>query len=58
MFSQLCVFLLMLNAGIVAVGLSMGVNMWKWIILYWIVLTVKNCADFITGCKGRNRNGT
>lgn len=37
-------------AARIAVGLARRrLNMWKWIILYWIVLTVKNVLDFAGG---------
>lgn len=45
--SQFCVFLLMLNAAYVAYGLSRRRNMWLFIILYWIILTIKNYIDFV-----------
>ncbi len=44
--SQIFVFLLMIDAAIVAVGLSNKRNMWQFIFLYWILLTVKNAVDF------------
>ena len=45
--SQVCVFGLMLIAGRVAVGLMEKRNMWRWIVAYWVVLTVKNMLDFL-----------
>ncbi len=45
--SQVFVFLLMLIAGRVAVGLMERKNMWRWIIAYWVALTVKNMIDFL-----------
>ena len=45
--SQLFVFLLMLDAFYVAVGLSRKKNMWPLIFLYWVLLTIKNAIDFI-----------
>ena len=45
--SQFCVFLLMLNAAYVAYGLSRRRNMWLFIVLYWIILTIKNYIDFV-----------
>lgn len=36
-------------AAVVATGLIMGWSMWAWIILYWLVLTVKNVVDYIAG---------
>ena len=49
MISQLCIFGLMLIASVVAVGLMKRRNMWKWIIAYWLLLTVKNIIDFVGG---------
>ena len=49
LLSQLCVFGLMLIASVVAIGLMKRRNMWKWIIAYWVLLTIKNVIDFIGG---------
>lgn len=46
MISQFFVFLLLLDAAWVALGLPRKRNMWRWICLYWILLTAKNAADF------------
>ena len=46
MISQALVFLLMADAYIVFVGLLRKKNMWKWIVLYWMILTLKNAVDF------------
>lgn len=46
--SQIMVFLLCADAAYVSVGLLKKRNMWKWIILYWILLTCKNLVDFIS----------
>lgn len=46
MISQCCVFLLMIDAAWVACGLLRKKNMWRWICLYWIILTAKNMVDF------------
>lgn len=35
-------------ALMVAIGLIYGLNMWKWIAVYWIVLTVKNAYDIFS----------
>lgn len=45
--SQVFVFLLMLIAGRVAVGLMERKNMWRWIVAYWVALTIKNMLDFL-----------
>lgn len=34
-------------AARVAYGLYRKRNMWRWIVLYWLVLTVKNSLEFI-----------
>jgi hypothetical protein len=47
MISQLLIILLMADAAWVAYGLLRKRNMWKWIVLYWIILTLKNLADFV-----------
>lgn len=47
MTSQIMVFLLMADALIVAIGLFRKRNMWKWIITYWVLLTIKNFIDFL-----------
>ena len=44
--SQFFVFLLMADALIVTVGLSRKRNMWPFIFLYWILLTLKNAVDY------------
>lgn len=49
LLSQLCVFGLMLIASVVAIGLAKRRNMWKWIIAYWMLLTIKNVIDFVGG---------
>ena len=45
--SQFLVILLALDAAWVCAGLCQRKNMWKWIIVYWLVLTLKNLADFL-----------
>ena len=47
MVSQILIIVLILIAATVAVGLMRKQNMWKWIIAYWIVLTLKNVSDFL-----------
>lgn len=44
--SQVLVFALMADAAWVAIGLARKKNMWKWIVLYWVLLTLKNAVDF------------
>lgn len=47
--SQIFVFLLLADAAWVAVGLLRKKIMWKWIALYWVILTIKNAVDFAGG---------
>ena len=47
MISQLLIFLLMADAAWVAYGLLRQQNRWKWICLYWILLTLKNLMDLL-----------
>lgn len=47
MLSQFFVFLLMIDAAFVAKGLFQKKNMWRYIVLYWVLLTIKNAVDFI-----------
>ena len=45
MISQILIFLLMADAAFVAYGLIRKRNMWRWIFLYWVILTAKNMVD-------------
>ena len=45
--SQVLVLCLIGIAALVAVGLARKKVMWKWIVLYWVVLTLKNASDFL-----------
>lgn len=47
--SQGLVFLLMLDAGYVACGQMNKRRVWWFVCLYWVLLTLKNAADFIGG---------
>ena len=47
MIDQFFVLALVLIALRVAVGLAASRNMWRWIIAYWAVLTLKNAAAWI-----------
>lgn len=44
--SQFCVFLLMLDALWICIGLAANRVMWGWIVLYWAILTLKNYFDW------------
>ena len=46
--SQFFIFLLMIDAVVVAYGLSRKRNMWPLIVAYWIILTLKNMFDYFT----------
>ena len=46
LISQILVFVLMVDATVVYVGLLRKENMWAFIVLYWLILTVKNAVDF------------
>lgn len=43
------ILLLMAIAAKVADGIYRYQNMWKWIVAYWVVLTLKNALDFAGG---------
>ncbi len=43
--SQFLIFCLMIDAAYVCFGLSRKHNMWRWIVLYWAILTAKNMVD-------------
>ena len=45
--SQIFVFLLTIDSAVVVAVLAKKKNAWKIIILYWILLTLKNAVDFI-----------
>lgn len=45
--SQVFIFLLMADAALVAYGLDRKKNMWRWICIYWVILTIKNLVDLL-----------
>ena len=47
MVSQILIILLMADAAWVAWGLIRQRVMWRWICLYWIILTLKNLSDLL-----------
>ena len=47
MIAQILILLLMADAAWVAYGLARKRNMWRWIVTYWVILTLKNLADYI-----------
>lgn len=42
-----CVIALMAIALVVFIGLLNQDNMWLYIVAYWLVLTIKNLADYL-----------
>lgn len=48
MLTNLLIASLTIIAAIVAYGLYRKRNMWHWIVVYWLVLTIKNLLDYIT----------
>ena len=49
--SKMLVLVLALIAGIVAVGLIEGYKMYAFIVMYWLVLTMKNLIDYFGNQK-------
>ena len=49
MLDAALVLALMLIAAVVLVGLVRRRNMWRWIVAYWAVLTVRNAVTMILG---------
>ena len=47
MITQIFIFLLFVDAAFVAYGLIKRKNMWQFICLYWVLLTIKNFIDII-----------
>jgi len=47
--TQFLIFLLLADSAWIAYGLCRKRNMWRWIALYWIILTIKNLVDWIGG---------
>lgn len=47
MLTNLLIIFLAIIAAVVACGLYRKRTMWHWIVLYWLVLTVKNIIDVI-----------
>ena len=48
-----CVIALMSIAWTVFIGLLNQDNMWPYIVAYWLVLTIKNLADYLEQLKKR-----
>ena len=47
MITQIFIFLLFVDAAFVAYGLIKHKNMWQFICLYWVLLTIKNFIDIV-----------
>lgn len=45
---QFMILLLAMDAAIVTIGLTKKKNMWLFIVLYWLLLTIKNAMNFAT----------
>ncbi len=45
--THLLIILLAIIAAIVAYGLYKKQVMWRWIVVYWLVLTAKNVMDLL-----------
>lgn len=51
--SQFFIFLLSIDAAVVFAGLLNHKNMWAFIVAYWLILTLKNFSDLMSGRKPR-----
>lgn len=45
--NQFFILALALISARITYGLYRKRNMWRWIVVYWVVLTVKNAVDFL-----------
>ena len=53
LLSQALIFALIIIAAVVAVTLAAGKSAWILIIVYWVVLTIKNIVDLVVFCKNK-----
>ena len=53
LFSQVLIFALIIIAAVVAFILAAGKSAWILIIVYWVVLTIKNIVDLIVFQKNK-----
>ena len=44
--TKIMIYLLTLISLTVAIGLMAQSNMWRWIVAYWVTLTIKNIIDW------------
>lgn len=49
--TDILILALAVIAAVVATGLIMDVSVWPMIIVYWLVLTIKNVLDYIGRCR-------
>ena len=56
LLSQALIFALIVIAAVVAFILAAGKSAWILIIVYWVVLTIKNAVDLIGNKKGGDKN--
>ena len=56
LLSQALIFALIIIAAVVAFVLAAGKSAWILIIVYWVVLTIKNAVDLIGNKKGGDKN--
>ena len=56
LLSQALIFALIIIAAMVAFILAAGKSAWILIIVYWVVLTIKNVVDLIGNKKGGDKN--
>lgn len=56
LLSQALIFALIIIAAVVAFILAAGKSAWILIIVYWVVLTIKNAVDLIGNKKGGDKN--
>ena len=53
LLSQALIFALIIIAAVVAFTLAAGKSAWGLIIVYWVVLTIKNIVDLIVFRKNK-----
>ena len=51
MVGKVLILLLLFVSARVAIGLWKQKIMWKWIVLYWLILTIKNLAEVIVNAR-------
>ena len=56
LLSQSLIVALIVIAAVVAFVLAAGKSAWILIIVYWVVLTIKNTVDLIGNRKGGDKN--